>query len=80
MQVENPASQYAGCRVAAQTILLLDGYSMIDEMRCPWCHGTAKRDPHNREDRFICDCGWVSWKTRIELLQYFLSREGKEQC
>ena len=50
----------------------------MDTMKCPNCGAAAKRDPGNREDRFVCsnrDCGWVSWKTRVEMLRDYLDKE-----
>ena len=51
---------------------------VVDTMTCPQCGATVERDPYNREERFICKCGWRSWKTRLELLQEFLAQEQEK--
>ena len=59
------------------TLLQIEGV-MADEMKCPRCGGTATRDPENRADRFVCECGWVSWQRRVEMLQEFLVKESEQ--
>ena len=52
---------------------------MPDQMTCPVCKHTVERDSYMRHERFVCpQCGWVSWKTRIEMLCEFLDETEHE--
>jgi hypothetical protein len=51
----------------------------MDQMTCPVCQKLVERDPSMRADRFVCKCGWVSWKTRVELLREYLDEEQRKE-